>query len=521
MVIYKYTSVMRAISIVKSGKVVLNSPQKFNDPFDSTFCIDAENRRKAFGLLENSVLLKLFFSLFDSGKFKLPASQIALISSERNALLARLRKDPHYRPDAFFVRLVNAKLRKNEETKNIIERSYKEFCDAVTEKLKSAWSTSLVSCFSKRNDSILMWSHYADSHKGVCIEFESPCDPAFQEVRYSDRKVSFDLCQAMSLAIGCGFLNEKVKTDDPDLIRSALAPFYAKSKEWGYEQEVRCVYSSDTDRGKIDYEEPNYLLKMPEITKVYFGCRAGGEDLEHLERLLANRGVPMAFMKESESEFLIVPNEEGKCAPTPPKEEKEVTLLRILSDIRKSLDCNAYLSAFGLSLAVPSICAAVDFPELADERERYIKWIDTYHPCATRDSSDFGKNMACLSGEACYEVRNQLAGHGNLQIKEEYGSFKLKHITLLAEARKPFDLYVNEMGEEDVSINVRDFCNFMVSEAEMCYKKHKAEIDALPQIDVVDFDQQLEEMEECGIASERWNQKLRNFRTAEENKKLN
>lgn len=29
-----------------------------------------------------------------------------------------------------------------------------------------------ITCFTKKNDNILMWSHYADSHKGICIGFE-------------------------------------------------------------------------------------------------------------------------------------------------------------------------------------------------------------------------------------------------------------------------------------------------------------------------------------------------------------
>ncbi|MDD3772392.1 MAG: DUF2971 domain-containing protein, partial [Weeksellaceae bacterium] len=30
-----------------------------------------------------------------------------------------------------------------------------------------------ICCFSKTNNNIHMWSHYADSHKGICIEYDS------------------------------------------------------------------------------------------------------------------------------------------------------------------------------------------------------------------------------------------------------------------------------------------------------------------------------------------------------------
>jgi len=47
-----------------------------------------------------------------------------------------------------------------------------------------------ICCFSEKHDDILMWSHYADSHRGVCLEFEPrPGSPLFRNlsaVRYQD-----------------------------------------------------------------------------------------------------------------------------------------------------------------------------------------------------------------------------------------------------------------------------------------------------------------------------------------------
>lgn len=42
----------------------------------------------------------------------------------------------------------------------------------VEDEINNLKSFGVVS-FSKRNDSILMWSHYADSHKGFCIGFHT------------------------------------------------------------------------------------------------------------------------------------------------------------------------------------------------------------------------------------------------------------------------------------------------------------------------------------------------------------
>ena len=41
--IYKYTSMDSAIKIIKSEKVLLNKPTKFNDPFDCSFGLDKDD----------------------------------------------------------------------------------------------------------------------------------------------------------------------------------------------------------------------------------------------------------------------------------------------------------------------------------------------------------------------------------------------------------------------------------------------------------------------------------------------
>ena len=43
---------------------------------------------------------------------------------------------------------------------------------ATNKVLKERFSNTGIFSMSKRNNSILMWSHYANQHKGFCIEFE-------------------------------------------------------------------------------------------------------------------------------------------------------------------------------------------------------------------------------------------------------------------------------------------------------------------------------------------------------------
>ena len=53
---------------------------------------------------------------------------------------------------------VNSILKLGEDTQDIIINNTKEFG---------------ICCFSETNDNIHMWAHYADSHKGICVEYEA------------------------------------------------------------------------------------------------------------------------------------------------------------------------------------------------------------------------------------------------------------------------------------------------------------------------------------------------------------
>jgi hypothetical protein len=79
-------------------------------------------------------------------------------------------------------------------------------------------------CFSRDWANPLLWSHYAEKHRGVAIEFEVDED-ALMRVRYVQRRIPFDLAE---LGRSGGFTQEH-----------AESIFATKSKHWAYEKEMR------------------------------------------------------------------------------------------------------------------------------------------------------------------------------------------------------------------------------------------------------------------------------------------
>ena len=80
-----------------------------------------------------------------------------------NDIIKSFRKFPELQADMIQEKKKMVNFQKNEKKQIEIE------CEKVFDSLK----TTKIACFSTKKDSILMWSHYADYHKGFCIEYKN------------------------------------------------------------------------------------------------------------------------------------------------------------------------------------------------------------------------------------------------------------------------------------------------------------------------------------------------------------
>jgi Protein of unknown function (DUF2971) len=120
--------------------------------------------------------------------------------------------------------------------------------------------------------SLLMWSHYAKNHTGVCFQFypsaEAELFKGISPVQYSDKKLVLD--------IGLSY-------DERDVARV----FLQKSPEWAYEREWRFVASRRArELGPISGSA---------LSSVIYGARCPLQSIEIVRSLLAERaklGLP-------------------------------------------------------------------------------------------------------------------------------------------------------------------------------------------------------------------------------------
>ncbi|MBL0543901.1 DUF2971 domain-containing protein [Aeromonas jandaei] len=116
---------------------------------------------------------------------------------------------------------------------------------------------------SETHRNLLMWSHYANSHRGICIGYKSNFlsslprpEKENDEGKYSPIKVNYDSCR---------FDIEKYLNEKPFFREMAIESLSKKSDDWIYEKEHRCIIPFSWADKVILKDSPSSL--SPEITK--------------------------------------------------------------------------------------------------------------------------------------------------------------------------------------------------------------------------------------------------------------
>lgn len=138
-----------------------------------------------------------------------------------------------------------------------------------------------VLCLTEAPDSLLMWAHYADSHRGFLIEF--------------DPKSAF-LNQRRSATDEMGYLRKVLYSEArPSVMLFEIedfSPFLTKGLEWGYEREWRMMRPvADATRVIGDGPHAVHLFQFPPdaIKSVIFGCRIDESTKDAIRELIARR----------------------------------------------------------------------------------------------------------------------------------------------------------------------------------------------------------------------------------------
>lgn len=130
-------------------------------------------------------------------------------------------------------------------------------------------------CFSKNMNEILMWSHYANNHRGVCLEFEITNEETIKgqliNINYDNDLTTIDNVERTS----SGHLSLNVTSNGKFLA--------TKFKNWSYEEELRTY---------VICEETNFAgVERPflgNLTSIYFGKNTMKDDIELIKHITSH-----------------------------------------------------------------------------------------------------------------------------------------------------------------------------------------------------------------------------------------
>ena len=132
-----------------------------------------------------------------------------------------------------------------------ISRVYNpRICDNLNRVRQEVKRDIQLTCFSERVDSILMWSHYADNHKGFCIEYDTEkIDLIYKRyllpVIYQKEVYDYTMLAVQSdrsFILAMEYLNSDYNLNA--VAKGVWIPLLIKAQEWYYEKEWRIILPS-------------------------------------------------------------------------------------------------------------------------------------------------------------------------------------------------------------------------------------------------------------------------------------
>ncbi len=239
--LFKYVPIStRSLSIIATRKIWCPKPMRFNDPFDCGIDLDGN----------------------------------MTIEEEIQVLRAEMERE-HWAPDKITAQLQRS-FTSDRHLNSVARDNIRKLNTAIHEQRDNAGVLSL----SANCESILMWSHYAAQHAGMCVEFLVPLSAGVLPVDYSAAPPHYTLHDIF------------VKRDS-----SILTLFTTKDQDWAYEKEYRLVF----DRG-------DFLLDIPgPIRTIIFGMRTTPDDEALVRTLAANLGsIRFRRCRKAQDRFAVI-----------------------------------------------------------------------------------------------------------------------------------------------------------------------------------------------------------------------
>jgi hypothetical protein len=256
------------------------SPTSYNDPYDSSVSVTTK------ALIETVLQDGAKKLMANRQAADIEARKVEQILSARNPALALQQTmvgvDPF--PPEFWQRFVG-----------LFEVQEKAWEEAFGKSIPAHQKDTLKVCsFSGTPHSIIMWSHYADEHRGFCIEYDTESLP--QEHLFV--RMLYPVIYSEKLFEGTKYYLAAMRDRKTfNILFLALAALH-KSPEWSYEKEWRLVIPA----GLLKEASP---WRIPTPKRVYLGTRMPDDKKRQIIEICTRKGIEIHQMDLADDSFCL------------------------------------------------------------------------------------------------------------------------------------------------------------------------------------------------------------------------
>ena len=139
-----------------------------------------------------------------------------------------------------------------------------------------------VVCLTPHDRNLLMWSHYADGHRGVCLQFRNTgLISTAMRVKYSQEYPEIRFFYGSSM------------------YDQTVAFLLTKSNSWSYEDEYRLLKIAGINNGKL---APTERFDPQLLTGLILGSEISSKNEKLIRDLISRRTQPLSLLKAERDE---------------------------------------------------------------------------------------------------------------------------------------------------------------------------------------------------------------------------
>lgn len=268
---FKYYSHNGVVPTLENRTLQFSAPASFNDPFDA-------HLDELFGMDPKDFVQELQAAFVD---FMLgDVDYAALRTGPRGEQIIRSHKA-----------LTSSSAEQREKyRRQSIDDNVNSFIDIeyiekqnqyVVNYLRKTLDRYGIFCASRRRDQLLMWSHYAEQHRGFVLEFTPNIEKDSPLTLI--RPVTYTTVRPLAYRTPADMIKKSLTMSLLESTRSTVETLiYSKAKEWEYEEEERLYIPDFVKPGQTK----SYLKFHPEeLTSITIGCRTPDGKATEVEKL--------------------------------------------------------------------------------------------------------------------------------------------------------------------------------------------------------------------------------------------